>query len=175
MAETIARPSPLPSVFASALSKRPVRRSSVWVATAGPSFATINCPSLVSVTSTGAFCAPWRRAFSTRFRHRIPNASGSISDKTGVSGKFNIRRPFSVLRAISSTTTRVMVLTSALWSIRSLPPSARASCRRRSDSRARRLSVASISAARASMVGSLVSDRSRCAWAIAPANGVLSS
>ena len=64
-------------------------------------------------------------------------------------------RSFALARSRSSTTTRATALRSALRSIRSRPPSARASCMRRSESRVRRLSVASISAARASVAGSL--------------------
>ena len=141
----------------------------------GPSFATESSPSAVNATWTVVFSAPCRSAFSTRLRHRMAKASGSMSDMTAVLGSVSAMRSFVLARSRSSTTTRATALRSPLRSIRSRPPSARASCMRRSESRVRRLSVASISAARASVTGSLVSERSRCACAMAPASGVRNS
>ena len=128
----MARPSPLPSVLALARSKRAVRRSTVSRGTTGPSFATSSWPSDVRVTSTGAFSAPWRSAFSKRFRRRIPKASGSMSDMTGASGNVSAMRPGASTRPTSSTMTRATARRiCATHQRRSRPPSALASCMRR--------------------------------------------
>ena len=84
-------------------------------------------------------------------------------------------RPGAVARFASSTTMRRGVRRSSGASTRSRPPSARANCSKRSESRVSRFKVVSISAARAAAEGSAVSPRSRCAWAMAPASGVRSS
>ncbi len=60
-------------------------------------------------------------------RHRMPKASGSRSDRTAVSGNVSAMRPGASARPRSSTTIRATALRSALRSILSLPPSARAS------------------------------------------------
>ena len=159
--QTMARPRPLPALEEFVRSKRSVRCSStspgMTRAFIGNGKADIRRQFHLYRRVRRSVL---RNAFSIRFLMTIPNASGSKSDMTGRSGRESARRsvgrmPCEIPRRPGRTS---LFSDRPLVQTRRRPPSARAICISLSDTRVKRFSEVSISAARCPAIGSEVSD-----------------